>query len=379
MIPMRLSLSRHSWTILVALVIGCSGEQKPAAKIDTGSSAPASATTVATDSAQDDAHRVGLAFIDSPQPPEFKGMGSERFNIGVTRYTTFLVSASGRLEVWLARLTDTTTAKQPWSVIATMVPRDTLTDDRVIWTQQCLRDSTLDRQLVTVVDVDREALYEHPIRAWSADPVSRRFVEVPPAGIACFNNAAPGADVEESRLQALEEKAETPVPILRPAADLHQLPQSVRDSLTKRDCRVPQLVTDDSRNVLRGNFMGTGRDTWAIWCVDASGDRPRILLFRDGTAPPLPELETTASGSAHIKPYDPTAYRSQRYGCFGSIFRASVAADWASDAILEEGGPLTDAEKKMPPHDGIVDGDCDGTSNVHYWTGKRWILLPGGD
>ena len=40
----------------------------------------------------------------------------------------------------------------------------------------------------------------------------------------------------------------------------------------------------------------------------------------------------------------------------------------------------TRGERGTPVHDGILQGEhSDGASSIFYWTGRRWVELPGGD
>ncbi len=73
-----------------------------------------------------------------------------------------------------------------------------------------------------------------------------------------------------------------------------------------------------------------------------------------------------------------------RYGCATGIFRvpaSDMKANMASSEIIGEfrGGPLTAAERTVTAHNGLGSGDCEGLSNIYYWTGKRWVLFAGGD
>jgi len=42
-------------------------------------------------------------------------------------------------------------------------------------------------------------------------------------------------------------------------------------------------------------------------------------------------------------------------------------------------GALDATEPRAAAHDGILDRDCEGVSVIHYWTGRRWVILPGSD
>jgi hypothetical protein len=169
----------------------------------------------------------------------------------------------------------------------------------------------------------------------------------------------------------------------RPKPEFHTpdriaiLPAPIRDTLVARKCRVPQYVGDTTSNVARGSFFGPSQMGWAVWCE--VGGRSRILVFRDGVAGP-DELHVAA---AELPDNDPRPDASGFY-CVGGV---SPVAGEHLEAIVRHGqlaevgedAKLTAEERAAPLHDGIIDGGCDGASNVHYWTGKRWVRLPGGD
>jgi hypothetical protein len=45
--------------------------------------------------------------------------------------------------------------------------------------------------------------------------------------------------------------------------------------------------------------------------------------------------------------------------------------------MADEVDSLFEVERRTPRHDGIEDQDCEGVSAIHYWSGRRWIMLPG--
>lgn len=46
---------------------------------------------------------------------------------------------------------------------------------------------------------------------------------------------------------------------------------------------------------------------------------------------------------------------------------------------LRDPAPLSAAERAAPLHEAIGEGDCEGLSQLLYWTGTRWVRLPGAD
>jgi hypothetical protein len=111
---------------------------------------------------------------------------------------------------------------------------------------------------------------------------------------------------------------------------------------------------------------------WAAVCI--RGSVREILVFRAGHRTPT-VLDLWAQ-RAHI------AVDSGTEVCDGSITTVSerdIASQISAGQLAKDEDTLTTAERRAPRHDGIVDGDCDGVSVVHYWTGRRWVLLPGSD
>jgi hypothetical protein len=234
------------------------------------------------------------------------------------------------------------------------------------------------RPLITALLVLAGCADHHPEGTKLADAAPKETTAVVSPVVAPRGVAAV-VDTDSVQVVAVDSNPEKR-PVLRRPDQLAMLPRLIRDTLTARGCRVPGLPGDASRNVLHGNFFGAGNDSWAIWCVDADGESPRILVFRDANASAIDEVESTGTGNGvHITAYDSTAAGGQYYGCMGGIGRFAVDKDWAADVITDDDVPLSDDEKKTPPHDGILDADCEGASNIHYFTGKRWVLKPGGN
>ena len=124
-------------------------------------------------------------------------------------------------------------------------------------------------------------------------------------------------------------------------------------------------------SVARGSFYapqgsaGEGRD-FAVACLRKGADE--VLVFKNGNEQMLMVLEffggTNATcGDGNI-----------------SLVEANDMGSVVRDGDVATGDDSLDvAERSAVVHDGIGDGDCDGTSVVHYWTGRRWVTLPGGD
>lgn len=171
-------------------------------------------------------------------------------------------------------------------------------------------------------------------------------------------------------------------PVLTPPAELTQLPGFARDTLTRRGCRVLQTRGDRTRNVLRGALTSQGDSDWAVLC--ARGADGSILVFsRRGGSPadlpviggPIPDV------TARPQPGGPFVY-----GCAPGIniipaseMRSAVSVGQIINADETGVDTLPQSERRLPPHDGINSADCEGVSNIYYWTGKRWVRFPGAD
>ena len=62
-----------------------------------------------------------------------------------------------------------------------------------------------------------------------------------------------------------------------------------------------------------------------------------------------------------------------------SRIEPEVLAPIVRDGSLADVGALDAPERRAPAHDRNLDGDCEGVSVIHYWTGRRWVILPGSD
>jgi hypothetical protein len=169
----------------------------------------------------------------------------------------------------------------------------------------------------------------------------------------------------------------SPGPAFHAPDQIPFLPSQVRDTLIARGCRVSQRVGDFGANIARGTLYGQSQLGIAIWCE--LGGKSRMFVFQDGRAAP-DELRLAV---ATLPPEDMKPDGNGLY-CVGgiSIIKAKFIMQLVRLGKLADVHPdsvLTREERSAPLHDGIIDGDCDGASNIHYWTGQRWVILPGGD
>lgn len=201
------------------------------------------------------------------------------------------------------------------------------------------------------------------------------------ADSAARSDSSTAADTAGTDTLSATGDGQTPVPELRETFVLASLPLSARDHLEARGCRVPQYAGDTASNVIRGNFFGTGDVAVGVWCVGSN--LSKIFVFRERIDGVAAELDVAMAGAPTIPArFNPNAPPGQGYGCIGTIatvpaidiaprIRAGKTAGGAEDT-------LTTMERATRPHDGILDGECNGAATIHYWTGARWVLLPGG-
>ena len=155
------------------------------------------------------------------------------------------------------------------------------------------------------------------------------------------------------------------------------LPSALRDVVARRGCRPPRRSDAEAFAVARGFFFASARartvpNDWAVLCVRS--DSAAILVFRNGASTPdsLPQWARSS----------PVADDSSGVQlCEGAIARAKppLLASIVRSGTLADSGSLSSTERRAPAHDGIIDGDCEGVSVVHYWTGGRWVILPGSE
>lgn len=159
----------------------------------------------------------------------------------------------------------------------------------------------------------------------------------------------------------------------RSSADPYSsLPSAIRTLVTRRGCRAPKFGSEgDVMSVARGSFFapqgssGEGRD-FAVACIRKG--KNEVLVFKNGNEQMLTVLgffggtmEACGDGSVSL------------------VEAKDIEAEVRVGTIAIGDDSLDVAERQAPVHDGIVDGDCDGLSIVHYWTGRRWVALPGAD
>ena len=191
----------------------------------------------------------------------------------------------------------------------------------------------------------------------------------------------PHDDMERLTDSALLSSSDVRRPVLTAPRVLSFLPMAVRDTLERRGCLIPQDRGDSTRNTAQGAFFEPGGNDWAVLC--ARGDTGQLLVFRGGAGAPAAALPTILAGVPNLSRLPNPFAETGGYGCLGSIYHEGPqsARKWVVTGVTAEleHTELTAEERRMPVHDAIGDGDCEGLSNLHYWTGKRWVRLPGAD
>jgi hypothetical protein len=170
--------------------------------------------------------------------------------------------------------------------------------------------------------------------------------------------------------------------VLTEPARLTQVPEAIRDTLKARGCRVLQSRGQSSDNALHGALFGTGGDDWVFLCATRSADAV-ILVFPGvgGTPTDLPNIGG-AIPDVDALPEPDNAGRI--YGCAprtGLVPAEMMKLLVHTGRLVTEVGvdTLSASERRLTVHDGIVSSDCEGVSNVHYWTGRRWVRFAGAD
>lgn len=232
-------------------------------------------------------------------------------------------------------------------------------------------------------DVERRPLgrLTFAAREWSAGMTQStllfyrdgRFHESIDAGIVPPGTTPAGASAGPLNSDSLlmVDDPTRPVRYARPS-DLAVLTEVVRAELTRRECSVPYAGTE--LTILRGAFYAVGpKNDWAVRCSRMRGDERESVLYVFGAG-------RAQVDSIEAKVFDTPAYRggeqwphgvAMLYSGFHVVDGARVQQYVrASDALPEERrrGAVTDA---------IMRGDIDGAGEIHYWDGRRFVVIGG--
>jgi len=152
-----------------------------------------------------------------------------------------------------------------------------------------------------------------------------------------------------------------------PPAAFPDLPAPVRADLERRGCTVPQPFVRRSspQNVVRGRFLSPVSRDIAVLCSKTK--RSAILVYRGGTAP-------AAAALADL----PDANFLQVVDGAGAIgFSRALSA--ATPQRITHHGAREPPAALSTDHDGIEDAFLEKSSSIWYWSGGKWLELPGAD
>ena len=169
--------------------------------------------------------------------------------------------------------------------------------------------------------------------------------------------------------------------VLTAPAALTQLPSPVRDTLGARGCSVLQRRGRTTDNVVRGAFYDDSGGDWAVLCARRSDGTILVFSSRGGSPAELVNVGGRIPDvNALPKPDDYFIY-----GCAPSIDLVHSSGRRrplpGGEVMIDDDSTdtLTKAERLHLANDGINSADCEGVSNVYYWTGRRWVRFPGAD
>jgi hypothetical protein len=169
--------------------------------------------------------------------------------------------------------------------------------------------------------------------------------------------------------------------------ELVGVPELVRTKLGARHCLIPigEQGDEGRPSVIRGAFYRT-RDPgdWAILCSrPANGEARRSTLIVFGESNGWRADSVGVTMPDHPFPVFSAEDSSRTdHGLDWSIAVAGVALIPRALRECPQRMPEcpTHDERRAAMHDGILQGErSDGATTIFYWTGRRWVELPGGD
>ncbi|MGE5347148.1 MAG: hypothetical protein ACM3JH_14435 [Acidithiobacillales bacterium] len=157
-------------------------------------------------------------------------------------------------------------------------------------------------------------------------------------------------------------------PYLQPS-ELTGVPDSLRKGMENLGCLIPQTCSQQKQqNVISGRFLMAEKESWAALC--SRGGTSAVLVF-SGTEN---ELQATLNARLDSGSLD-----------WGKDYfrRISVIGPARITDLDKDHGPGT-SDKMLPPlfrptHDGIADGYTGKGLAIHYFDGRHWLELEGGD
>jgi hypothetical protein len=151
---------------------------------------------------------------------------------------------------------------------------------------------------------------------------------------------------------------------LKPSA-FRNLPSAVRTELEHRGCTIPQPSgAGQPRNAVSGSFITAGQTDWAVLC--SRDKRSTILVFRSGTSDHVDQLAEEPD-LQHLQ----VISRDNKIG-YSRMLTAVNPQSLRSRAIKH-------SALKSIDHDGIEDAFIEKASLIWYWSGVKWVKVPGAD
>jgi hypothetical protein len=152
-----------------------------------------------------------------------------------------------------------------------------------------------------------------------------------------------------------------------PPSAFPDLPAPVRADLARRGCTVPQtfLRRGAPQNVIRGRFLSPEPTDVAVLC--SRSRRSVILVYRGGVVPAIAELAGL-----------PDAMFLQVVDATGGIGFSRLLTAAAPGHIRGHAARVSGPHPAVD-HDGIEDYFLEKSSSILYWSGRKWLELPGAD
>jgi hypothetical protein len=154
-----------------------------------------------------------------------------------------------------------------------------------------------------------------------------------------------------------------------PPSAFSELPSSIRQTLERRKCLIPQIWEGwrlNRHNVIRGVFFKKREVGWAVLCsVEA---RSTILVFKQGCSQPVAEL-ASANDQDFVQIVEPGTSGFSRV--INATGRKRILKYYREHGRTEPPPPLD--------HQGINDAFAEKASVTHYFYNGEWLKLPGAD
>ncbi len=160
------------------------------------------------------------------------------------------------------------------------------------------------------------------------------------------------------------QRAEHEIVRLVPSA-FTSLPHAITGELERRGCTIPQ-TWDDQRphNVERGHFLSSKATDWIVLC--STKGKSSILVFRSGAQKPIARIQECG---------DAVYLQGTLPGRAG--FSRRIRAIYPED--IRGYCKLWQHDCPAITHDGIEDIFEDKASSILYFSGTKWLTLPGAD